>query len=369
MRPLVLLVLVCLAGPVPAALAQGGGPPPTRVVTDPVREEVLGQQQLVIGTLRAVRRAVLAVETEGLLAEQPLREGDSLRRGDVVARTDATLLRLEVQRAEAQLVAARATVQQQVAVLAKAERDLPRLQRLLAESAAVSQTVVDDAGTALAEARARLANARANVAAAGAAEALARERLKDADVHAPFDGHVVTRRAEVGEWLRAGDAVVEIVASDPIEAWLAVPEEALRALSAPGALVEVHVPATGHVERLPITTLVPDVDPLAHTFPLVVRLPNDDGMLRPGLRAVARVPTGVRAPTLTVHADALLRDAAGERVLVAASGVARAVRVETLFLAGGRVAVRGEGLHAGDLAIVEGNERLSPGQPVAPAGT
>lgn len=356
------------AGPA-AAQPAGGGPPPALVRIDQVREELLEERAKVTGALRAPRRAMLSAEATGRLLDLRVEEGDVVEEGQVVATIDDAILRRELERQRAAVTAARAAVVEAEAALAKARRDLPRVERLLRESQAVSQSVVDDARTALEEAEARLAREKADVTAARADEALAAERLEDATVRAPFTGRVVAAPAEAGEWVTPGEALLEVVALDPIEAWLQVPEEHFGKLSGPDASLELSVPAVDERTIARVTRVVPDIDLQAHTFPVLVRVPNPDGRLAPGMRVVAQVPTSETQRVLTVHPDAILRDASGARVFVVTDGAARPVRVETLFLTGSRVAVRAAGLSADDELVVEGNERLMPGQPVRTPGS
>lgn len=353
-----------VAGLLPgAAWAQNGAPPPTRVVAEAVRRETVAQWRDVTGELRAARRALLATEEAGLLAAAPFREGDMVREGEEVARLDARRAELALARAQAQAQSREAIVAQRRAVLDRARRELEDKERLYNEVSAARREV-DDARTAVEEASARLLEAQADHAFAMAELRLAQVRLEDMTVRAPFDGVVVQRRAEQGEWLGEGDAVIELMDTTSVEAWLHVPESSVELLLSPGATVWVEVPSRGSRVEAPVTRVIPDADPLSRLFPVRVVIQNADGSLRPGARVTGKVPTGERAPTLLVHKDGIRRDDAGEFVYAALGGVATPVRVTTLFAVGDWVAVRSGALEAGVPVIVEGNERLFPGQPV-----
>lgn len=351
-----------------AASAQPAGPPAARVVVDRVREEVLARRTEVTGSVRASRRATLAAEEEGLLAELRVREGDVVGQGTLLARLDDADRVLDVRAAEAAAAAARATAAERRASRDKAARDLERLRELAERSDVVSEEAVDAAATTLAEAEARLRRADADVATAAVRADRARQDLRDTRIEAPFDAHVVARRAEVGEWLGPGDPVVEVVALSPIEVWLDVPEAHLSTLSAGRGPVWLRVPSLDRTWELAGAAILPDVDPLSRTFAVRADLDNADQALRPGMRVVAALATRPAARHLTVHADAILRDAGGERVFVDADGRARAVPVRSVFEAGGRVVVDAPGLAVGDRVVIEGNERLMDGQPVAATG-
>jgi multidrug efflux pump subunit AcrA (membrane-fusion protein) len=107
----------------------------------------------------------------------------------------------------------------------------------------------------------------------------------------------------------------------------------------------------------------------------VVAIDNADGQLTPGMSLTAWLPTGQLTERLTVSKDAVLRNEAGAYVYVARGGggegagapaSAVAVSVQVLFPVADRVVVTSRDIRAGDLAVVEGNERLFPMTPVIP---
>jgi membrane fusion protein (multidrug efflux system) len=126
----------------------------------------------------------------------------------------------------------------------------------------------------------------------------------------------------------------------------------------------VRVDAAGLEVESSLTGLVPDVDELSRLAPVWVRMDNRDGTIKPGMSVVGLVPTGRMAMRLTVHKDAILRDDAGEFVYFNAGGRAAPARIERLFAVGDRVAIRDGALPPGAELVVEGNERLFPGQPL-----
>ncbi|MEM7244721.1 MAG: efflux RND transporter periplasmic adaptor subunit [Acidobacteriota bacterium] len=353
------LPLLLLAG---SSFAQDG-PPPAAVRLDAARVETLEQWRQLTGSLRSQRQTRLSADTEGKLAALPFQEGSRVEKGDVVARLDDTHQRLTVKRRKAELASARATIVEARAELAKAERDLPRFQRLHREGQAVSQSLVDDARTELDRARARLRRAEADVETIRAALATAEQDLKDTETRAPFAGTIVTRLVGVGTWMRAGDEILELVADDVLEAWLEVPQELLPRMSDDDLQLEIF--ALG--ENIPVVdrALVPLVDEQTRSFSLRVEVSDELGWLTPGMSVEARVPAARREPTTTVHRDAIRRDDAGEFVYFDAGGLAGVARVITLFNHGERVAVRTSSLPPGAKVVIEGNERLFPGQPLA----
>ena len=367
----------------------GGGPPPARVVLDEARLEEIAQWREVTGDLRAAMQSVLAAQEEGLVVAMLREAGDGVRAGEVVARLDDTRAKIDVDGAEALVVQRRAEVEERRTEVDKALRDRRRIEESY-QRAASSQQEFDDAATRSAAAEARLAQAQAELATAEADLARARKRLADMQIVSPFDGRVVQKRTEAGQWVQAGDPVVEIVALDWIDAWLDVPEEMTEGLSARGAKVRIRVGALrsragvegGETHEAEVTAVIPVADRLSRLVPVRVRLDNrpaqDEnseappgswgGRLTPGMSVVGLVPVAERRPTLTVHKDGVLRGETGAYVFFDGGGAAATAPVQVLFATedGQRVAVRSERLKQGMKVVVEGNERLYPGQPLAP---
>jgi len=361
----VLAGLLALAGGSPA-LAQG--PPPALVRVDPVRVERLETWREATGEIRAVRRSVLAAEEEGLVLELAVREGQAIEAGQAVAHMDDTRAQLELRRTRAALRTAQAVVEERGALVDNARRDLERV-RATFERGGGTEREIDQARTELRSTTARLEQARADAELAQVSVELATERLEDMAIEAPFAGRVVARRAEAGQWLSVGDPVAELVALDRVEAWIDVPERFIDRLRGEGERLRVHVPATGEERSVSSYTIVPDADPRSRLFPVRIVLDNPRERLKPGMGAIGLTPTGVVEPTPTVHKDALLRDDAGEFVFFAAPGQdgsfsAAPARVRRLFASGDRVAIRSAALPEGALVVVEGNERMYPGQPL-----
>jgi len=349
------------------------GPPPANVRLDAVKNDVVEQLREVTGELRSPRRSLVAAQQAGRVVEMSLQDGDAVKAGQVIARLDDTLAKLTAHREEATLAARRSAIAERESLLERAKRDLTRVNDIAARGSATTNEM-DDAKTNVALVEARLAQAKSEQTGAEQELDLARERLLQMVVTAPFDGRVVRKATEVGQWLRAGDWVVEIVALDQVEARLDVPESLVARLPAtPSAessamVIRVRVRALDREFEGTLAQIVPDADPLSRLFPVRVLIDNKDQRLRPGMSVVGLVPTGKREPTLTVHKDAVNRDDAGEFVYFDAGGTAAVARVRTLFAVGDRVAVQSDGLPPEAKVVVEGNERLNPGRALVVMG-
>lgn len=374
MRALNRLVVIVAIGAmlvVRPAVAQsgGGGPPPAVVVLDPARLETIEQWREVTGRLRALQRSLLASQEDGLVVELDLEEGDQVEKGQTLAHLHDVRAKLAVARAEADVADKKASVAENRVAVENAKRDLDRYQQASGQST-VTPMEMDRVRSIYDGASARLDSATAELAAAESDLALARQRLQDMTIKAPFAGRIVSKQTQVGQWIGRGDAVVEIVSLDVIEAWLDVPEKFIGRLSESEGVVHIRCDAVGRMLDAKVTAIIPDADPLSKLFPVRVRLDNKDLTLKPGMSVVGLVPTGANAPTLTISKDGILRDDAGEYVYFNAGGIAAPARITTLFgLPNNRVAIRSDSLPPGAGIVVEGNERMFPGQPLQIQGS
>jgi len=192
-------------------------------------------------------------------------------------------------------------------------------------------------------------------------------QLDDHTIRAPFAGVVVERHMEIGEWATTGATVVTLVATDPVEAWLRVPTRYRTSVSSSPESLKIRQSATGNTFKPAKVTLVPDVEPLSQLFTVVAELTNKDGQFAPGESITGLVSVSGRAPHWKVSVDAILRASTGDFVYVAGSdGTAVNVPVKVAFERDGSafILVSASNLRKDSQVVVEGNERLQPGQPL-----
>jgi RND family efflux transporter MFP subunit len=354
--------LTALALVAPASMGQGGGPPPAMVVLDPVQVGPVEQWRQVTGELRAIRRASVASRQAGQVVDLLLEEGGQVRAGDVIARLDDSLATLEVARSRAQLAADEAAALVAGRELERWTRDWQRYEKLEG-GGTVSASEIDQVRAQVAVGGARVQQAQADVGRSRAALALAEESLAQRTIRAPFDGRVVRKMTDVGQWVAEGGPVAEIMVMDELEARLDVPEALASRLREGDSAVRIRLTALWTEVTGTVRSVMPGADDLSRLFPVRVVLRND-GSLRPGMSIVGLLATGQQGPAMTVHKDGILRDDAGEFLYWDAGGVAMVARIKTLFAVGDRVAVQAS-LPPTAKVIVHGNERIMfPGQPI-----
>ena len=339
-------------------------PAPVRV--DKVVAQPLAETAPVFGRLVSRMRGSVAAQTVGAVTEMRVQVGDRVAEGDVLAVLDIEKLTSErdARAATADAVAARAVAAG--ARLERVEQEIARYERLR-RSAAFSKARLQDKEQERAWLRSELDAARAQLVQAGASLALAEMNLTRGTVRAPYDGVVTALHTEIGSYLKEGGAVLALVNDRKLEIEADVPAARVAGL-APGTEVAVLLP-DGSKHRATVRAVVPDENAMTRTR--LVRFTPDFGPTTTPLAANAAatvvLPVGTAAPALTVHKDAVVRRGQQALVFVANNGKAERRPVRLGRAAGTRFEVL-DGLAAGDLAIVRGNERLRPGQPVLVPG-
>jgi len=336
---------------------------PAVVTVDAVRLESVQQHRRVTGELRAVRRSSVATREAGLVIEVPVREGEHVKVGDVLARLDSGILQLELKRAEADEAAAAGIVAERNANLTWRDRELELYRQSAARGASNVKELLDAESTATI-ARTRVLQAERLAGVAAVRVELLKRRLADMTVRAPFDGVVLVRRAELGEWVGEGDPLVELVSVGEVEAWLDIPQRYFSAVAQRQIEITISIDSIQERAAADRLRIIPQVDPRSRSFTVVVRFDDHGGRLTPGMSLSAWVPTGGRSDELTLSSDAVLRNDIGAYVYVARGKKATPVNVHVRFPVDDRVVVEASGLQPGDLVVVEGNERLFSGASV-----
>lgn len=318
---------------------------PRPVLVATVQQAPLGGQSFA-GEVRARERAELAFAVAGVIKEVTVDLGATVRRGQLLARIDATPQL-------AQLAAAEAENRRLQAMLSDAQRREQRLKEAR-ESGAASEAE----WTAV---HAEVQAAHAAVAAAQAQRTAAAWNREHSELRAPFDGRIAMRQLEVGQTVGAGAPVLGLEGRGR-ELWLAVPGNLqltpgqTLSMTGPSGNAEGRVLQTagrleaGGTRRVLLSAPDTWFTGEAVTVQLWPRDPASSALLVP-LRAVQmdtarsghgqvwRLPSGAQVP---------------EQVAVVL-GTAQGDKVE----------VR-QGLKPGEQIVLAGGQALTAGQPVVP---
>lgn len=340
-----------------------GGMPPGKVRVASSRNDTIQQRFRVVGRLREIRRATVSSEISGRLIEVPVEEGDVVTGGKTV------LAKIDDIWAKADLAAAEAQVAEAQSSLAQAKQDFEMLEELQ-KALSAKPREVQEAGHLVAQREAKLKEAIA-------LRDRRKEEVERVTIIAPFDGVVVRKDAEVGQWVAPGTPVAEVVSRSKIDARLNVSEDVINQLSLGDAL-DVTIEPLNKTVRGQVAAINPAGDNAARTFPVDVRLDDQDGQLKLGMSVESYVPMGKSGSTLIVPRDAVLTRQGRSEVWVALPPdqpgqmpTAAPLPVNILFgVDEVHFAVRplptsqGQILEPGMQVVIEGAERLMPTQPL-----
>lgn len=331
---LLALTLVACGGEAPAPAGGEPSAAPVRAFVATAETRSVPMRIRASGSVEPLRRVKPGTKLLGRIEAVPVREGDRVERGQVLARLESRDLEAARQQAEAALAMA-------FAQLANARVHHERMEDLHGRGS-VTDKAREDAATGFEVAQAAVTQAEANLAAA-------RVNLGYATVASPISGWVVAKRVEAGDMTAPGAPLFTIEDLSRVKIEVDVPEAEVTGLAEGGhATVEI----LGRRAAATIDRIVPAGDPASRTFAVQILLDNPDGALKSGMFARVSFEHGERR-ALLVPASAVVRRGQLEGLFVVADdGRARLRWVKT-----GRMEGTGEGEAEGDtLEILSGLE-------------
>jgi membrane fusion protein, multidrug efflux system len=343
-----------------AAAAQGALPPPAVSVTPVVSRQVTETGDF-IGRVTAIDKVDIVARVPGFLEERHFTEGQQVRTGDLLFRIEQATYKAAVEQQRANLAKAKAT-EVNAALQLERGKELVRNQNI--PQATVDQRAADQA------------TAQASVMQARALLDQAEINLGYTEIRSPIDGRIGLAYFTVGNLVDPSSGkLATIVSQDPIYVIFQassrdVLEYKRRIAESTDkyAHVTVHIklPNGGAYPHAGLTNLLDvQVDATTDTVAVRAQLPNPEGLLIPGGIVVVTVERGTPRSALVVPQSAVQLDQAGRYVLVVDEAKKVELRRVTTGVDQGRDIVVKDGLKEGELVIVEGIQKVRPGQVVA----
>lgn len=357
--------------------------PPAVPVLEVTRGPLV-QTVVATGRVRADTRARLGAQVSGTVTRVLVREGDTVRAGQLLVELDPSEQAAALRQARANLQQIRevrrpvtaATLRQEEAALEKAEADFRRL-TALRDGGAASDDQLETARQALEAARSQrdIARAQAEAAApdgadiriAEAAVAAAEARLSYTRITSPDNGVVLIRAVEPGDVVQPGRVLLELALRAPVMLSV-VPDEKNLARLAVGQRAEASADAFPQ-ERFPATVsyISPVVDPAQGTVEVRLAVDSAPAYLRPDMTVSVNIEVARRDDAVAVPLDAV-HDALGGApwVLVVRDRtvVRQPVRLGALGTESAEVL---DGLAEGDLVVPVSARSVAEGDRVRPA--
>lgn len=322
----------------------------------------------VTGTLTARKKAEIKTELGGLYREVYVTEWVEVRKGQPLARIQASETETTVKRGEAGVASAQAGLLQAQVESDRGRREAERMAKLKSAGLATQQQL-DDAESAAAAAAAQVAAARARLQVSEEEVAQLRLRLEKSIVRSPIDGVVAMRAINVGDLSgvdAGGKVIFRIVDNRTLDLTVTVSSRDLAQVQVGQSL---DFTCDGRPETFHgfIKHLNPSVSAADRSLQLMAEIDNRDGRLRDGLFVKGQIVTGQREGVILVPRTVLsgIDLAAGKASLFVVSGDKAARRaVSTGAISGEQIEIVA-GLKSGEAYVSRGAFNLRDGDRVS----
>ena len=306
----------------------------TNVRIKEIEQGSLKIQTTYVGYLLPNQRVLMRSEIDGIIEKINFEEGDEITKDKrlVDISTKELQLKLNIAIADSNL----------------ADINIKRDEKL-ASSNLISSAQLDHTRT-------RAESARLN-------KELARISLKKSLISSPLDGTVKTRHVKVGEFVRKGDKLVEILDLSRVIVKVNIPELEILEIKM-GQKVEValyimeEIIFSGKVKNIGL-----EADSSNRTFPVEINVENSERKLRPGMLARATFTKSIDGEQVVIPRHTILEKERGRVVYVFDNGKVFQRYIKVGLSQQDRVQVL-KGLKKGELIVVEGLNKLSDGEEV-----
>jgi membrane fusion protein, multidrug efflux system len=319
--------------PAPSGAPAKGPAGPAGIVIEATRPASvkLPQSIVTVGSLRSEETVVVRPEIAGRIAEIAFREGERVAKGAVLIRLDDSVQKADLERAKANLV------------LSKSKFDRATDLR---DKGFISSQARDEAENSF-----KVAQADTELAAA---------RLAKTEIRAPFSGTLGLRAVSIGDYVKEGQDIVNLEATDPLKVDFRVPEVFIAKVR-PGQSLQIQL------DSLPdrtwpgqILAINPLIDANGRSIVIRAQVSNRDGKLSPGMFARVRLITSDLRDSLLIPEESIFPVGDDKFVYKVVDGRAQRQRVELGQRSESKVEIVG-GLTKEDLIVTAGVVKLRDG--------
>ncbi|PLY13500.1 MAG: hypothetical protein C0631_13905 [Sedimenticola sp.] len=339
-----LILLLMLLTPLTGNSAE---PPPARVKVAQVSEQQMTESQQLSGIVDFDRISEVSGEVAGLITKLNIAEGRLFKAGEVLLELNTDLINKDID--------IKKNEQAQISAdLEKVGGTLKRLESLLQTNSA-SRQAYDDARfdyRSLQKKRETLDEELERL----------KLQLQKSVVRAPFNGIVLEKIKEQGEWLVPGTPVCRLASTEDLVVKIAVSEN-LAMFQKPGAEIPISINALGLKLNGTISGFVPVADLRSKSALLKIAIPYQPGVIQ-NMTASAEIAAGKHRLLRMIPRDAVVQTNGQSFIYSVQEGKAEMLPITIISRNREAVGVDQENITNGMSVVIDGNDRLRPGQAV-----
>ncbi len=307
---------------------------PVNVEVETVEQGNISKRITTVGHLSANAAVTIKAETNNRITKMLFQEGAEVNKDQILIEFENADVKAELRQAEGELDLRKS--------------DFERIEALR-KKGVESQRKFDEslAGLKIAEGKVQAAQAR----------------LNKTIIRAPFEGIIGIVDIKEGTYVQAGQELVKLVDNTPIKVEFRVPEKNVHDVGV-GQKVEVKVNAFGAKNfEGKVEAVDSSVEEKSHSLLLRATIPNNSGLLKPGMFADVSLVIGEKSDAIVIDEGSVERQGETDFVWIVINGKAYRKPVLTGTRENGRIEII-TGLQAGDMVVVSGQLRLVTGRGV-----
>ncbi len=287
------------------------------------------------------------------------KEGDDVKKGEVVVKFDDSDTQLQLQQAIANKNTALEQVNQAQSNFETVQADVKRQEKLF-EDGIVPQKAVDDARNRLQTVQAALNTSHESVKQAEAQINILENTLSDFNIAAPISGVIDEKRYNLNEVYRAGDILYHIIDIEKVYVEVEVPETYISQIKEKMNVEVFFDPLEDQEFSGVIDRILPKSDPQSRNFPAKVIVKNPERQIKPGMFSRANVTIKSLPEALVIDKNALVKEDESYYVFKVVESQVKKVAVEVKHREDTTAAVVSDELQSDDQVVIEGTDRLKP---------
>jgi len=321
--------------------------PPAKVVVTTVFEKMLSKTAEVVGVIDFDKISGVSSEVSGLIEHHYLVEGKVVKQGNIMLRLNVDFIEKNIEILQTQVAQVDIKIQ-------NAQKNLNRYQTLFQNDAA-SEKMYEDLSDTLKELMKKKDEYNKTI------EKNHLEISKSA-IRAPFEGIVLKRLTNKGEWLSPGKSVCEFASIHDVVARIAISEDLIRFVK-PGERIALHI----HALNKTLTGEIDHIDPVADikskTFQIIIKIPWFDDAIQ-NMSVTAQIPISSKMNLKMIKRDARIQNQGKDFIYQVKDGKAQLTPVQIVAFDGEYMGVDNPEIKKGMIVVIDGNDRLRPDQPV-----